>query len=125
MRLLFGKSQRVVRERDFKAILARKCFVCNWILRLYAAPNEQESPRFGVSIGRKCGNAVYRNRLKRLARQAFRLNQHDLPAGRDYLLIFTAKKPINKECSTPLTNYKTFETLFMGMIKMVSKKPFF
>lgn len=125
MRFFFAKPQRVVRERDFKAILSRKCFICSGILRLYAAPNEQDGPRFGVSIGRKCGTAVYRNRLKRLAREAFRLNQHELPAGKDYLLIFTARKPINKECPALLTDYAAFEKQFMGMVGILSKKPCF
>lgn len=43
--------------------------------------------RFGLSVSRKHGNAVKRNRIKRLLREAFRLSQHDLPAGLDLILI--------------------------------------
>jgi len=122
MRLFFKKYQRVVRERDFKTVLAHKCFVCSGIMRLYAAPNTLDIPRFGVSVGRKCGTAVHRNRLKRLARQVFRLHQHELPSCRDYLLILTAGKPIKKECQTLSLDYTIFEARFMELVKALSMK---
>lgn len=121
MRLFFKKYQRVVREQDFKALLAHKCFVRSGIMRLYAAHNTLGFPRFGISVGRKCGTAVYRNRLKRLARQAFRLHQHELPSGRDYLLILTVSKPIKKECRQVYPDYKTFEVQFLYLIKMLTE----
>ncbi|HDS83794.1 MAG TPA: ribonuclease P protein component [Phycisphaerales bacterium] len=125
MRLYLRKKQRIVKERDFKTIFAHKCFVSNKMMRLYAAGNGLDFPRFGISISRKCGPAVVRNRLKRLAREAFRLNQHDLPAGRDYLLILTARKPINKEWSTSVMKYHTFESHFLKLVEVLSKKPCF
>ncbi|NLW85083.1 MAG: ribonuclease P protein component [Phycisphaerae bacterium] len=125
MRFLFKKSQRVVRERDFKAVLAHKCSVSSGLMRLYAAPNGLEIPRFGVSVSRKCGCAVVRNRLKRLAREAFRLHQHDLPPGRDYLLILTAGKPINKDGKAVKVYFKMYEVRFLEMVNRLSQKPCF
>ncbi|MBE0536910.1 MAG: ribonuclease P protein component [Phycisphaerae bacterium] len=92
LRYLFKKNQRLVKEADFKGVLAHKCCVYNDFIRLYARPNELGHARLGLSIGRKYGNAVVRNRVKRLAREAFRLSQHDLPSGYDYLLIFPPKR---------------------------------
>ena len=125
MRLFFRKHQRVVRERDFKAVFDYKCFVSNGLLRLYCAPNGLEICRFGVSVSRKCGGAVHRNRLKRLARQAFRLHQHEMPSGRDYLLILTAGKPINKGYTIPADDFRTFEQRFLEMVQSLSNKPGF
>ncbi len=46
-----------------------------------------EAPRLGVSVSKDHGGAVRRNKLKRLLREAFRLEQHGLPRGADLVLI--------------------------------------
>jgi ribonuclease P protein component len=43
--------------------------------------NHEAHPRLGLAIAtRSCGNAVARNLVKRVARESFRMNQHELPA---------------------------------------------
>ena len=80
--------RRLRHQRDFERVYAARCRAGDGQLLVYAdVGNEQRGTRFGLSVSRKHGNAVHRGRLKRLLREAFRLQQHDLPAGLDLVLI--------------------------------------
>ncbi|MBM4052561.1 MAG: ribonuclease P protein component [Planctomycetes bacterium] len=57
-----------------------------WVV-VYGRPNGLSHARLGLSISRKVGGAVVRNRLKRLLREAFRLRQHELATGIDLIVV--------------------------------------
>ena len=50
-------------------------------------PGSTEGARLGLSVGRKVGGAVQRNRVKRLLKEAFWSCAGELPPGRDYVLV--------------------------------------
>ncbi|MDY0389579.1 MAG: ribonuclease P protein component [Desulfobulbus oligotrophicus] len=52
-------------------------------LTLIILANDLEYSRLGISVSRKVGNAVRRNRIKRLIRETFRLNRELFPHGAD------------------------------------------
>jgi ribonuclease P protein component len=86
-RFSFPASRRLKAPAEFRRVYDRNRSAADTILVVYACENGLTHPRLGVSVSRKVGGAVVRNRLKRLYREAFRLCQHELPPGVDYVLI--------------------------------------
>jgi len=95
-RLGLGRKLRIKQGRDFARLrlkgerLAHGCLVANW-LRL---PCELPS-RLGVITSGKIGNAVVRNRARRLMREVFRLHQHELTQPVDLVLV--ARQSLTKK----------------------------
>lgn len=87
LRYTFPQSRRLKTTAQFDRVYGRKRSVSDAVLIVYACENELGHPRLGCSVSKKIGNAVVRNRYKRLFREAFRLLQHDLPQGMDFILI--------------------------------------
>ena len=90
---------RLLNSPEFKRVFKRRQSVADGILVVYAVRNELGWSRLGLSVSRKVGNAVVRNRWKRFIREAFRTNQPQIPAGFDYVVIPRA------------TSRPTFETV--------------
>ena len=94
-RLSFPKSKRLLSNSQFRAVLARKISVRDSLLTVFAAENDCDCPRLGLSVGKACGGAVVRNRLKRLLREAFRLSQDRIESGFDYVVMLS--HPLSKK----------------------------
>lgn len=56
-------------------------------LVFHAVPGTTANSRLGISIGRRVGNAVARNKIKRMIREAFRLSRSGWPAAYDLVVI--------------------------------------
>ncbi len=83
----FGKSQRVRRRREFQHAFGTGDRVSSRYFTLIFTPGAVPTSRLGIVASRKLGDAVHRNRAKRLIREIFR-HLEPLPAtGLDVVVI--------------------------------------
>lgn len=62
---------------------------------IYVLPNNKEENRIGVAVGKKAGKSVVRNRLKRLIREAYRLNKEQIAGGFDIVIVWRSSTNID------------------------------
>ncbi len=87
----FTKAQHLRNKSDFERVYALKNKAADGVLLVFAARNAGPVTRIGLSVSKKHGGAIVRNRLKRLLREAFRLMQYQIPASLDLIVIPLAK----------------------------------
>ena len=83
----FRPHEHLRRPQDFRRVYDFRRSVSDARIIVYAAPNDLPHLRIGLSVSRKVGQATYRNRLRRLYREAFRLTRHEMPVGLDLVVI--------------------------------------
>lgn len=83
------KKFRLRKNAEFRAVYRRGKSFSNKLLVLYIFKNKLEVNRIGISVSKKVGKSVTRNRVKRLINETYRLNCNKLINGYD--LVFIAR----------------------------------
>jgi ribonuclease P protein component len=83
----FRPQHRLTRAADFERVYGRRCSASDSLLIVYGCENDLPHARLGLSVSRRLGPAVIRNRWKRLLREAFRLQLAQLPSGLDLVIV--------------------------------------
>ncbi len=87
-RLGFARSRRLKQQGDFARARARgQRLVCGCLIANVLPRPDRREGRLGVVTSKAVGNAVARNRARRLMRESFRLHQRELAAPVDLVLV--------------------------------------
>ncbi|KMK77896.1 ribonuclease P protein component [Alkalihalobacillus pseudalcaliphilus] len=87
------KEQRIKKNKEFSLVFNKGTSVANRQFVIYAlAKEEQNQFRLGLSVSKKVGNAVTRNRVKRMIRTFFQTYKERLHTEYDFVVI--ARKPV-------------------------------
>ncbi len=85
----FSRHERIRLKKDFKRVYeqGKKIVSPSFILYLDAGNETRQDRRLGITASKKVGNAVTRNRCKRIVREVFRRNKKLFPEGTDVVVI--------------------------------------
>lgn len=74
-------------NKDFRRLYARGKSYAGGYIVIYTSKNRINKNRLGLTVSKSIGKAVKRNRLKRLMRESYRLNENKLLTGFDIIIV--------------------------------------
>jgi ribonuclease P protein component len=90
----FPRKHRLSGQTAFNAVYTAGAKISRGPLLIYSKPNQLPHCRWGLSVSRRVGTAVRRNRVKRLLRESIRLLQNELSRGYDCVLVVRPHDPM-------------------------------
>jgi ribonuclease P protein component len=110
----FTKADRIRKSEEFRILSKNGKRLYSDYFIFVSRKNQFSRSRLGVTVSKKVGNAVTRNRIKRIIREYFRLNRSLLPDRLDINII--AKQSTGKVGADTIR-----ESLFEGFTKIAKK----
>ena len=110
----FPRSCRLTARRQFLAVYDMGQRVTSRSFLLFGLPNAVGHPRLGITVTRKVGNAVRRNRAKRLLREVFRRHRLRLAPALDLV--------VNARPGMEALTYTELEAEFLSRFAQLARR---
>ena len=113
------KIAKINQNRDFRRAYSKGKYAAHPLLVTYAVKNRTGETRLGITASKKVGNAVQRNRARRIITAAFMPLEEQIKKGYDIVLVARAKTPLAKSTQIAPVLQKHLQKL--GLIKYDQK----
>ena len=80
-------TESLKKNREFKHVYSKGKSMANRLLVMYVLPNAMRHNRLGISVSKKVGNSVVRNKVTRRIRESYRLAESEPGVGNDIIII--------------------------------------
>ena len=108
------KNEIVKKSMEFDNIIKKNKFVKNNDFIIYYDVNDKCLNRFGISVGKKIGNAVERNYHKRVIRNICDINKNIYSKNKDYIII------MRKGCTN--ISFKEKNDSFVSLMEKIQSR---
>lgn len=105
----FPKLNKLKSSKEFQDVYEKGHSVVDGMSVFYVLPGKNENTQTGFAVGKKMGNAVTRNHVKRMMREVFRLHKGELCGNIRF--IWVARKRLAQ------ADFKTYERVFLRLAK--------
>ena len=106
----FNNTKGLKKDCDFRKVYKHGKSFANRYLVMYILENKSDSSRIGISVSKKVGNAITRNKIRRRIKESYRLNI-DANVKYGYDIVFIARVAIKE------ADYKDIEKSMNHLIK--------
>lgn len=109
-------SESLKKNSDFQKVYREGRSYANRYLVMYALKNGTECNRIGISVSKKVGNSIVRHRLKRLIKEAYRLQEDMFQSGLDIVVIarMSAKEISYRETESALLHLGDLQKIIIN-----------
>ena len=80
------------KNSEFQRIYKKGRYKAGKHIVMYVLPNKKEINRIGITTGKRFGNSVQRNRMKRIIRESYRLSREKMKSGYDIIFVARASE---------------------------------
>ena len=88
------KVKTLKKNYEFKNVLSKGKFYISHHIVMYVKDNNKKDNFIGIAVSTKVGNAVNRNRIKRLIRESYRYEKDKIKKGNDIVFMWNKKSDI-------------------------------
>lgn len=100
MEIAVNNTRTIVRNNEFRRLYGKAKTMVHPLFVTYYIKNRYKNNRIGITATKKIGNAVARNRARRILKESYRLLEQQFPIGYDFIFVARKKTTISKTTQT-------------------------